>query len=59
MTRLPRRAIQLGMAVALLTAAVLFLLTIFGVVPGGGEAVGLSGPALAIAIAATSCSARS
>jgi uncharacterized membrane protein YfcA len=49
-TRLPRRAIQAGMAVALLAAAVLFLLTIFDVVPGGGEAVGLSGPTLAIAI---------
>ena len=47
---LPRRSVQLGMGVALLVAAVLFLLTIFGLVPGGGEAIALSGPRLWIGL---------
>jgi uncharacterized membrane protein YfcA len=49
---LPKRAIQIGMGIALLVAAVLFLLTIFKVVPGGGEAIGLAGPRLWFAIGA-------
>lgn len=48
---LPRRGVQLGMGVALLVAALLFLLTIFGLVPGGGEAIALSGPRLWIGLA--------
>ncbi len=48
---LPRRAVQLGMGMALLVAALLFLLTIFGLVPGGGEAIALSGPRLWIGLA--------
>jgi uncharacterized membrane protein YfcA len=47
----PRRHIQLGMGFALLVAAALYLLTIFGVAPGGGEALGLSGARLAIGLA--------
>jgi uncharacterized membrane protein YfcA len=43
----PRRNIQIGMGVALLVAATLFLMTIFKVAPGGGEALALSGAALA------------
>jgi len=37
---------------ALLVAATLYLLTIFGIAPGGGEALGLSGTRLAIGLAA-------
>jgi uncharacterized membrane protein YfcA len=48
---LPRRAVQIGMGLALLVAALLFLLTIFGLVPGGGEAIVLSGPRLWIGLA--------
>lgn len=44
----PRRRIQFGMGVALLVAAVLFTLTNLGVMPGGGDAIGLSGPKLVI-----------
>ena len=47
--RLPRRSIQLGMGTALLVAAVLFTLTNLGVVPGGGEAIGLTGTKLLLA----------
>ena len=39
--RLPRRAIQVGMGVALLISALLFLSRNLGWVPGGGEALGL------------------
>jgi uncharacterized membrane protein YfcA len=47
----PRRNIQLGMGGALLVAAGLYLLTIFGIAPGGGEALALSGVRLAIGLA--------
>lgn len=50
-SRLPRRAVQLGMGVALLAAAALFLATNLHWMPGGGEAVGLSGGPLVLAIA--------
>jgi len=46
----PRRNIQVGMGLALLAAATLFLFTIFGIAPGGGEALALSGPRLAIGL---------
>ena len=49
--RLSRRAIQFGMGGALLCAAVLFLASNLHWMPGGGEAVGLSGPTLIVAVA--------
>jgi uncharacterized membrane protein YfcA len=51
-SRLPRRAIQLGMGVALLAAALLFVLGNVGAIPAGGEANALRGSTLAFAIAA-------
>ncbi len=48
--RLPRRAIQIGMGVALLIAAALFVMKILGVLPSGGNALGLSGGVLVFAI---------
>jgi uncharacterized membrane protein YfcA len=48
----PRRNVQLGMGAALVIAAVLYLLTIFGIAPGGGEALALSGTRMAIGLAA-------
>jgi uncharacterized membrane protein YfcA len=48
--RMPRRAIQLGMGIALLCAAVLFIATNLQALPGGGEATGLRGAALIAAI---------
>jgi uncharacterized membrane protein YfcA len=47
----PRLYIQIGMGGALLIAATLYLFTIFGYAPGGGEALALSGPRLAIGLA--------
>ena len=49
-SRLPRRAVQLGMGVALLVAALLFLAASLHWMPSGGEALGLSGGALVFAI---------
>lgn len=49
-SKLPRRAIQLGMGVALLVAAMLFVLKIFGLLPAGGNALGLSGGVLVFAV---------
>jgi uncharacterized membrane protein YfcA len=49
--RLPRRAIQLGMGIALLVAAVLFLAKNLDWMPSGGEALGLDGARLMFAIA--------
>ncbi len=42
----PRRNIQIGMGIALLLAAATFVLTIYGLLPAGGTARGLSGPGL-------------
>ena len=50
-SRLPRRSIQLGMGVALLVAAALFLMKVIGLLPPGGEALGLTGGTLVFAIA--------
>ena len=50
--RLPRLAIQVGMGVALLVAAILFAATNLHWLPGGGDALGLGGASLAVAIAA-------
>ena len=50
-SRLPRRAIQLGMGIALLFAALLFLAKNLDWMPSGGEVLGLDGMRLACAIA--------
>jgi uncharacterized membrane protein YfcA len=47
----PRRKIQRGMGVLLLLAAAIMVARQLGVVPGGGEALGLHGARLAIGIA--------
>ena len=47
---LPRRAIQRGMGFALLAAAVLMAMTALNLFPIGGEALGLEGPRLVLAI---------
>jgi uncharacterized membrane protein YfcA len=47
----PRRYIQVGMGGALLVAATLFLFQIFGIAPGGGEAIALDGTRLAVGLA--------
>lgn len=49
-SRLPRRAVQIGMGIALLVAAVLFLAANLRWMPGGGESLGLTGGALVLAI---------
>ena len=46
----PRRRIQIGMGVALLVAALLMLMGQFDLFPGGGDALGLSGALLVIAV---------
>ena len=48
--RLPRRAIQLGMGLALLIAAFLFLAKNLAWMPGGGDALGLHGGRLVFAV---------
>jgi uncharacterized membrane protein YfcA len=50
-SRWPRRNIQIGMGIALLAAATLFTITNLQLGPGGGEALGLRGLRLAIAVA--------
>jgi uncharacterized membrane protein YfcA len=50
-SRLPQRAIQLGMGLALLTSAMLFIAKNLEWMPGGGDALGLTGWHLALAIA--------
>ena len=47
---LPRRTIQVGMGGALLVAAVLMLLAQLKLLPGGGEALGLQGGWLLLAV---------
>lgn len=49
--RWPRRRIQAGMGVLLIVAACIIVLRLRGTVPGGGEALGLTGPALVIGLA--------
>lgn len=49
-TGLPRRGIQLGMGIALLVAATIFLARSFELLPGGGAAVGLTGTLLLVGI---------
>jgi uncharacterized membrane protein YfcA len=50
--RLSRRGVQLGMGIALLVAASLFLAANLHWMPAGGEALGLSGGRLAFAVGA-------
>jgi uncharacterized membrane protein YfcA len=49
---LPRRAIQIGMGGALLVAAAMFVAANLGYAPVGGEALGLRGVALGVALVA-------
>ena len=46
----PRRKVQIGMGSVLFAAATIMLLSLLKVLPGGGEAVGLSGTKLLIGI---------
>lgn len=46
----PRRNIQIGMGLALLAAATLFLMQIFEIAPAGGNTLGLEGTRLAISL---------
>src|SRR6266542_1327929 len=48
--RLPRHRVRLGMGAALIAAASIMLLAQLGLLPGGGDAVGLAGPSLALAL---------
>src|SRR5438128_2267073 len=47
----PRRKIQIGMGIALLGAAGMFLVQALNLVPGGGETLGLTGVRLVIGLA--------
>jgi uncharacterized membrane protein YfcA len=47
----PRRRIQIGMGVLLFVAAGIMVARVTGFMPGGGDALGLAGPRLAIGIA--------
>src|SRR3989441_3736642 len=47
----PRRNVQIGMGIALLAAAGLMLMTQLKLLPGGGEALGVSGVKFVIAVA--------
>src|SRR5207244_10661579 len=49
--RWPRRTVQIGMGMALLVAASLMFMTQMKLFPGGGEALGVSGLRLVIAVA--------
>lgn len=49
--RLPRRGIQLGMAIALVVGAGFMTLTNLKWIPGGGEAIGFTGATLVAALA--------
>lgn len=49
-TRLPRRPIQIGMGIALLIAAILFMLANLKLIPGGGDAMQLTGGLLIIGV---------
>jgi uncharacterized membrane protein YfcA len=47
----PKRYVQIGMGCALLVAAVLFFMTALHLFPGGGEALGVRGLRLVVAVA--------
>ncbi len=46
----PKRAVQIGMGIALLAAATLMLMTQLSLFPGGGEALGVRGVLLVVAV---------
>ena len=46
----PKRYVQIGMGCALLVAAVLFFMTAMNLFPGGGDALGVRGVKLAVAV---------
>jgi uncharacterized membrane protein YfcA len=48
-SRLPRRRVQLGMAIALVVGVIFMTVTNLQWIPGGGEAIGFSGPTLVAA----------
>ncbi|MDN5331172.1 MAG: hypothetical protein PWP45_397 [Tepidanaerobacteraceae bacterium] len=48
--KLPEKKIQLGMGIALLVVALIFLAGIFNLMPVGGEAIGLTGTKLVIGV---------
>jgi uncharacterized membrane protein YfcA len=50
--KLPKRSVQIGMGTALLVFSVFLLLSLQGLAPAGGEALGLSGGKLVFAAAA-------
>lgn len=52
-SRWPKRKIQIGMGITLLVTAAFGLLTQFGLVPGGGDLLALTGIKLVIAVAVT------
>src|SRR5258706_1621971 len=47
----PRRRVQLGMGLALFGAATIMCMTLLGLVPGGGSALGLTGARLIVGVA--------
>ncbi len=47
---LPKRAVQIGMGFALIVSATLMLMSLLKLLPAGGEAIGVSGAALAFAV---------
>ena len=51
-------AVQLGMGIALLVAAALFVMKIVGLLPAGGNALGLSGGVLVFAVVVNFASVR-
>ncbi|MGI6308830.1 MAG: sulfite exporter TauE/SafE family protein [Dethiobacteria bacterium] len=51
-SKLPERKVQIGVGIALLIAAFFMLAGKFGWMPGGGEAIGLTGSKLIIAVVA-------
>ena len=50
-SRWPRRKVQIGMGIALLTAATVLLMTQLRLIPGGGDRLGLAGVRLLAAVA--------
>ena len=53
--RWPKRNVQIGMGIALLVAAVLMFMTQLNLFPAGGEAIGVHGTKLAIAVGVNFC----
>ncbi|KXG77309.1 hypothetical protein AN618_12060 [Fervidicola ferrireducens] len=49
-SKLPEKKIQMGMGIALLVVALIFLAGIFNLMPVGGEAIGLTGTKLVIGV---------